>query len=48
MLKKSREELILGIVALVNASISRGKPGTAAEMILPGPRADLISVRSSG
>ena len=47
-LKKSREALIWGMVACVNASISLGRPGTAAEMSLSGPRADRISERRRG
>ncbi len=48
MLKKSREALIDGMVVLVNASMSRGRPGTAAEMVLEGPSAERISERRSG
>lgn len=48
MLKKSTDSMILGIVEGVKAIISRGNPGTAAEMTLEGPIAERISARSSG
>ena len=48
MLKKSREALMAGMVVGVKASMSLGKPGTAAEMSLWGPRAERISERSKG
>lgn len=48
MLKKSTEGLISGIVFLVKAIMSRGRPGTAAEINLSGPRADRISESSLG
>jgi hypothetical protein len=48
MLKKSKEALILGMVSLVKASMSRRRPGTAAEMIFSAPRAERISASSLG
>ena len=48
MLKKFRGALIAGTVVFVNASISLGSPGTAADMIFRGPSADRISERSNG
>ena len=39
---------MLGMVEAVKASISRGRPGTAAEMVLLGPTAARISARSLG
>lgn len=47
-LKKSRDALIAGIVVLVKASISLGRPGTAAEISLIGPRAERISASNNG
>ena len=37
-----------GMVVLVKASMSLGRPGTAAEMSLLGPRAERISARRRG
>ena len=48
MLRKSTVEEIAGTVALVKASISLGKPGTAAESIFLGPIALRISARRRG
>ena len=48
ILKKSRDALMAGRVVLVKASMSRGRPGTAAEMSLVGPKAERISERSNG
>lgn len=48
MLKKSKQALILGTVSLVKANMSRRSPGTAADIIFFGPRADLISERRIG
>lgn len=48
MLRKSREPLISGSVSRVNASMSRRRPGTAAERSLVGPRAERIAERRCG
>lgn len=48
MLKKSKDLFIRGIVALVKASISRGRPGTAADMSLELPMAMRISASNFG
>ena len=48
MLKKSRDAEIVGMVVGVKAIMSRGSPGTAAEMSFWGPRAERISERSTG
>lgn len=48
MLRKSTEAEISGIVEEVKASISRGRPGTAADMSLFGPKASRISERREG
>ena len=48
ILKKSSKALILGMVSLVKANMSRRRPGTADDMSLAGPRADRISARSLG
>ena len=48
MLRKSRDAEIDGMVVRVKASMSRGRPGTAAEMRVWGPRAERISERSKG
>jgi hypothetical protein len=48
ILKKSSDALIAGIVSLVNAIMSRRRPGTAAEITLFGPRADRISASNLG
>ena len=48
MLKKSRDAEIAGRVVGVKASMSRGSPGTAAEMSFWGPRAERISESSKG
>ena len=48
MLKKSRDALMAGVVVLVKASMSLGRPGTAAEMSLVGPKAERISESSNG
>ncbi len=48
MLRKSREALMAGMVEAVNASISLGRPGTAADMMGLGPRAERISERRAG
>ena len=47
-LKKFRDALIAGTVVLVKASMSLGRPGTAAEMSFLGPKAERIAERSSG
>ncbi len=48
MLKKSNEELICGIVVEVKASISRRRPGTAAEISLAEPSDERMASRSKG
>lgn len=48
MFQKSSDLVILGTVSLVNASISRLSPGTAADKILFGPSAERISPSSFG
>ena len=48
MLKNEREALMLDMVAGVKAIISRGRPGTAAEISFVGPKAERIEERSSG
>lgn len=48
MLTKSTEDMSLGIVDGVKASISRGKPGTAADMSVCEPRPARISESSFG
>jgi len=37
-----------GMVSFVKASMSRRRPGTAADMIFDGPRAERISARRRG
>lgn len=48
MLRKSTDSEMEGKVVDVKASMSRGRPGTAAEIILEGPMAFRIEERSLG
>ena len=48
MLKKSREELMAGMVVSVNASMSLGRPGIAPDIISEGPRAERMDDRRRG
>ena len=48
ILRKSMEAFMLAIVEGVKASMSRGRPGTAAEMSFVAPRAERIQERSLG
>ncbi len=47
-LRKSTDGRICGTVAAVNAIMSSGLPGTAADMILPAPSAVRIAASSCG
>lgn len=46
--RKSTDDMMVGTVEGVNASMSRGKPGTAAEIILEVPKALRSAVSSCG
>lgn len=48
MLKKSTDSSMLGRLSGVKASMSRGRPGTAAEIIWSGPREERNSARING
>lgn len=48
ILRKSREAFMLVMVEGVNAIMSWGRPGTAAEMSFVGPRAERMEERSFG
>lgn len=48
MLKKSTDSRMLGSVSGVKASMSRGRPGTAAEIVLSDPRAERSSASRHG
>ena len=48
MLKKSRDASIDGMLGFVNANMSLGSPGTAAERSFLGPTVERISESNNG